>query len=208
MGEGFSVSLIGITFPVVLTHRHIGSVTICLTVYYCISLPPYSGQCCWHSEGAPFVAYTIVAYTIVNKTPRLSSARMFVGLYRLLLIHCIYVSVTKPTCPAFSAWLNTGAISSMKTTGKAIMLCSYGISINVMCSTTLPIKCWFNVWLQAMLKFELVSFCGNSIRSWQWPWYRSQKERQCQLKVNIMSNRKVMLTKDTPLSSHLAVYVL
>ena len=33
--------------------------------------------------------------------------------------------------------------------------------------------------------------------------------RQCQLKVNIMSNRKkVMLTKDAPLSSHLAVYVL
>ena len=28
------------------------------------------------------------------------------------------------------------------------------------------------------------------------------------LKVNIMSNRKVMLTKDTPLSSHLAFYVL
>ena len=40
-------------------------------------------------------------------------------------------------------------------------------------------------------------------------WYRSQKERQCQLKVNIMSNRKkAMLTKDAPLSSHLAVYVL
>ena len=30
-----------------------------------------------------------------------------------------------------------------------------------------------------------------------------------QLKVNIMSNRmKVMVTKDAPLSSHLAVYVL
>ena len=28
------------------------------------------------------------------------------------------------------------------------------------------------------------------------------------LKANIMSNTKVMLTKDTPLSSHLAVYVL
>ena len=28
------------------------------------------------------------------------------------------------------------------------------------------------------------------------------------LKVNIMSNRKAMLTKDTPLSSHLTVYVL
>ena len=70
---------------------------------------------------------------LLNKTPRLSSVRMFVRLYRLLLIHCIYVSVTKPTCPAFSAWLNTGAIRSMKVTGKAIMLCSYGININVMC---------------------------------------------------------------------------
>ena len=40
-------------------------------------------------------------------------------------------------------------------------------------------------------------------------WYRAQKERQCQLKVNIMSNRKkIMLTKDAPLSSHLAHYVL
>ena len=34
---------------------------------------------------------------LLNKTPRLSSARMFVRLYRLLLIHCIYASVTKPT---------------------------------------------------------------------------------------------------------------
>ena len=35
------------------------------------------------------------------------------------------------------------------------------------------------------------------------------EERQCQLKVTIVSNRrKVMLTKDTPLSSHLADYVL
>ena len=32
---------------------------------------------------------------------------------------------------------------------------------------------------------------------------------QCQLKVNIMSNRKkIMLTKDAPLSSHLANNVL
>ena len=31
--------------------------------------------------------------------------------------------MTKPTCPAFSAWLNTGAIRSLKVTGKAIMLC-------------------------------------------------------------------------------------
>ena len=73
---------------------------------------------------------------LLNKTPGLSSVRMFVRLYRLLLIHCIYVSVTKPTCPAFNAWWNTEAIISVKVTGKAIMLCSYGININVMCSTT------------------------------------------------------------------------
>ena len=65
---------------------------------------------------------------VLNKTPRLSSAIMFVRLYRLLLIHCIYVSVTKPTCPAFSAWLNTGSIRSVKVTGKAIMLCSMALS--------------------------------------------------------------------------------
>ena len=65
---------------------------------------------------------------LLNKTPRLSSASMFVRLYRQLLIHCIYVSVTKPTCPAFSAWLNTGAIRSMKVIGKAIMLCSTALT--------------------------------------------------------------------------------
>ena len=55
---------------------------------------------------------------LLNKKPRLSSARTFVRLHRLLLIHCIYVSVTKPTCPASSAWLNTGAIRSLKVTEK------------------------------------------------------------------------------------------
>ena len=57
---------------------------------------------------------------LFSETPRLSSARMFVRLYRLLLIHYIYVT----TCPTFSAWLNTGSIRSLKVTGKAIMLCS------------------------------------------------------------------------------------
>ena len=66
---------------------------------------------------------------LLNKTPRLSSVRTFVRLYRLLLIHCIYVSVTKPTCPAFSAWLNTGAIRSLKVTGKAM----YSV-VTAMCS--------------------------------------------------------------------------
>ena len=85
---------------------------------------------------------------VLNKTYRLPSARTFVRLYRLLFIHCIYVSVTKPTCLAFSAWLNTGAVRSLKVTGKAIILCRYGITIKVtcMCSTIWPIKYWFNVW--------------------------------------------------------------
>ena len=64
---------------------------------------------------------------VLDKTPRLSSARMFVILYWLLLIHFIYVSVTKPTCPAFGAWLNTGSIRSLKVTGKAIMLCTMAL---------------------------------------------------------------------------------
>ena len=61
---------------------------------------------------------------VLNKTSRLSSARMFVRLYRLLLIHSIYVSVTIPTCPAFNAWLNIGSIrpGPLKVTVKAIML--------------------------------------------------------------------------------------
>ena len=37
---------------------------------------------------------------------------------------------------------------------------------------------------------------------------RAPKELQCQLKVNIMANIKVMLTKDAPLSYHLADYIL
>ena len=65
--------------------------------------------------------------SVLNKTPRLSSARMFVRPYRLLLIHCIYVSMTKTTCPAFSAWLNTGSFRSLKVTGKAMMLCSMAL---------------------------------------------------------------------------------
>ena len=39
--------------------------------------------------------------------------------------YTLYIcKVTKPTCTAFSAWLNTGSIRSLKVTGKAIMLCS------------------------------------------------------------------------------------
>ena len=123
---------------------------------------------------------------VLNKTPRLSSVRMFVRLYRLLLIHCIYVSVTKPTYPAFSAWLNTGDIRPLKVTGKAIMLCSYGITIKVMSSTTWPIYCWFiaEVWT-CQFRWKL------TVTMVQVP-----EGTAVPLKVNIMSNRMVMLTKD------------
>ena len=64
---------------------------------------------------------------VLNKTSWLSSARMFVRLYRLLIIHCIIVSETKPTCPAFIAWLNTCSIRPLKVAGKAIMACSMAL---------------------------------------------------------------------------------
>ena len=135
MGEGFSISLIGITFQ---RYLHIGTLVVSQSVKQCNTVDLF------HHILANTVdiqkLYLLLHTPLLNKTPRLSSARMFVRLYTLLLIHCIYVSVTKPTCPAFSAWLNTGAIRSMKVTGKAIiMLCSYGININVICSTTWPI---------------------------------------------------------------------
>ena len=128
MGEGFSISLIGITF------RGTNILVVSLSVKQCmtVDLFPHILANAVDIQKVHLLLHT----SLLNKTPRLSSARMFVRLYRVLLLHCIYVSVTKPTCPAFSAWLNTGAIRSMKVTGKAIMLCSYGININVMCSTT------------------------------------------------------------------------
>ena len=118
----------------VLTHRHISSVK---SVKQCISVDLFPHIL---ANAVDIQKVNLFLHTpLLNKTPRLSSARMFVRLYKLLRIHCIYVSVTKPTHPAFSAWLNTGAIRSMKVTGKAIMLCSYSITIKVMCRPTWPI---------------------------------------------------------------------
>ena len=42
----------------------------------------------------------------------------------MLLIHSIYVSVTKLTCSAFCAWLITDSACSSKVTGIAVKLCS------------------------------------------------------------------------------------
>ena len=135
---------------------------------------------------------------LLNKTHRLSSVRMFVRLYRLLLIHCIYVSVTKPACQAFSAWLNTGSIRSLKVTGKAIMLCSMSLPSKL----CLALHREFDVGSMCDY-FGLVSFGGNSISS-----DSDHGTGPRRYKVNIMSNRKkAMLTKDALLSSHLADYL-
>ena len=108
------------------THWHIVSVIYvkqCMTV----DLIPYILANVVDIQKEHRLLHTLV----LNKTLSLSSARMFVRLYRLMLIHCIYVSVTKPTCPAFSAWLNTGSTRSLKVTGKAIMLCSMALPSNL-----------------------------------------------------------------------------
>ena len=141
---------------------------------------------------------------VLNKAPRLSSAIMFVRLYRLLLIHCTYVSVTKPTCPAFSAWLNTGSIRSLKVTGKAIMLCSMALP-SKLCSalhrqSTVGSMCdckpCGSLDLSVLVAILSVVDCYHGTGSRKY-------------KVNSMSNiKKVMLTKDAPLSSHLADYLL
>ena len=102
-----------------------------------------------------------------NKTPRLSAARMFVRLYRLLLIHCIHVSVTKPTYPAFSAWLIIGSIRSLKVSGKDITLCSFALPsklcaalhdqsiVGIMCNC----KPWGNLDLSVLV--EILSGVDN-----------------------------------------------
>ena len=132
MGEGFSISLIGTTFL-----WYIGTLVVSQSVKQCITVDlfPYILAIVVDIQKVHLLLHT----PLLNKTPKLSSARTFLKLYRLLVIHCIYVSVTKPTYPAFSAWLNTNAIRSLKVTGKAIMPCSYGITNKVMSSTSWPI---------------------------------------------------------------------
>ena len=145
--------------------------------------------------------------SVFNKTPRLSSVKMFVRLYRLLLIRCMYVSVTKPTRPVFNPWLNTGSIRPLKVTGKAIMLCSMALpsklcaALHGQSNAVSMCDCKPCRSLDLSVLVEILSGVDSS--------HDTGPRRQCNLKVNIMFNRKkVMLTKDAPLSFHLADYVL
>ena len=98
----------------------------------------------------------------LNKTSTLST-RMFVRLYRLLLIHCIYVSVTKPTRTAFSACLNTDFIRPLKVTGKAIMICSMALPSKLCASLAnlMLVQCV----IASHTEVWTCQFCGNSVRS-------------------------------------------
>ena len=117
-----SISWTGTPFP---WYEHIDTLVVSQSVKQCMTVDLFPLIL---ANVADIQKEHLLLHTpVLNKTPRLSSARMFVRLYRLLLIHCIYVSVTKPTCPAFSAWLNTGSVWSLKVTGKAIMLCSMSL---------------------------------------------------------------------------------
>ena len=74
---------------------------------------------------------------VLNKTPRISSARMFVRLYRLLLIHCIYLLVTKPTLFVCLFVCLFGAKRRINPCGS---LASDGIKLNMMWMKTVKIK--------------------------------------------------------------------
>ena len=114
--------MIGTTFP---WYQHIGTLVVSQSVKQCMTVDLFPHI---QTNGADIQNEHLMLHRpVLKKTSRLFSARMFVRLYRLLLIHCIYVSVTKPTCPAFSAWLNTCSIRPLKVTGKAIMLCSMAL---------------------------------------------------------------------------------
>ena len=181
------------------THRHIGSVTICKQ---CITVDLFPNIL---ANVVDIQKVHLLLHTpLLNKTPRLSSARMFVRLNRPLLIHCKYVSGIKPTCPACSAWLNTGAIRSMKVTGKAI--CSLVTALTSTLYAALHGQS--NVGsvcdgkpcgsLDLSVLLEILSGVNSDHGT-------GPRKNDS---INIMSNRKVMLTKDAPLSSHLAVNAL
>ena len=105
--------MIGTTFP---WYQHIGTLVVSQSVKQCMTvdlLPHILANVVDIQKD-----HLLLCTPVLNKTQRLSSARRFVRLYRLLLIHCIYVS---------STWLNTGSIRSLKVTGKASMLCSMAL---------------------------------------------------------------------------------
>ena len=114
--------MIGTAFP---WYQHIGTLVVSQSVKQCMTVDLFphilANDVDIQNE------HLFLHRPVLKKTSRLSSTRMFVRFYRLLLIHCIYVPVTKPTCPAFSAWLKAGSVRPLKVTGKATMLRSMAL---------------------------------------------------------------------------------
>ena len=87
----------------------------------------------------------------------------------------------------------------------------------MLCSMALP-QCYVQHYMANLMLVQCVFASHAEVWTCQFGWelyqeltvtkVRSQKEQQCQLKVNILSQRKkVMLTKASPLSSHMDNYV-
>ena len=86
MGEGFSISLIGKTF---LWYKHIGTLVVSQSVKQCINVDLFPHIL---ANAVDIQKVHLLLHTpLLNKTPRLSSARMFVRLYKLLLIYIVYM---------------------------------------------------------------------------------------------------------------------
>ena len=133
---------------------------------------------------------------LLNKTPRLSSVRMFVRLYRLLLIFFfvyMYQWQNKHPLPLVPGWIHAPSDPWMwqekllcsVVTALTSTLCAalHGQSnVGSMCDCK---PCWS---LEILSGVETVTMV------------QVPEGRQCQPKVNIMSNRKkVVLTEDAPL---------
>ena len=77
--------MIGTTFP---WYQHIGTLVMSQSVKQCMTVDLFPHIL---ANVVDIQEHLLLHTPVLNKTPNLSSARMFVRLYRLLLMHCIYV---------------------------------------------------------------------------------------------------------------------
>ena len=132
MGRGSLSIVIGTTFP---WYLHIGTLVASQSVKQCLTVDLF----------LHILAYVVVIqkehlllYTpVLNKTRRLSPARMFVRLYRLLLIHCIYMYQwqNQHALPLVPGWIMVPSDPG-RWQEKLLSSVVYGITIKYMCSST------------------------------------------------------------------------
>ena len=162
-------------------------------MYDCRSLPPYSGQCCWHSERAPFVVYT----SVEQNTQVILCKYVCKTLLTVAYLYIVYKYQwqNQYALPLVPGWI---LVPSDPLRWQEKLLCSvvwhyHQSYVQHYTAILMLVHCL----LEVLIGVDSGHGTG------------SQKERQCQLKVNIMPNiKKVMLIKAAPLRSHLADYVL